>query len=397
MPGPLEGVRVIDASTVIAGPFGAALLSDFGAEVIKVEMPGKGDPSRAMGPLFEGESLRWPTYSRNKKNITLDLRKEEGKNLFLKLVEKSDLIFENFRTGTFDKWGLDYETLKKHNPNIIVVRITGYGQTGPNAMLAGFGTPCTAFSGLTAITGFPDRAPVSPPISMADYVAGLYAAFAAMLCLYYRDAKDGTGQEVDVSLYEGLFRWLEGHIGWFDQTGKNRDRAPTIAGSASPSGTYKTQDGKWAVLVCSTDRTFEYFANSMDRADLLQDERFNTNASRVKNSVLMDAIVSEWMGQRDWAFIKEHLDSFGVPVSLVFTMEDIFTDPHYAARQNLVEVDHPKFGKLRMPSVTPKLSATPGEVKWPGAPLGTFNDDVFGNLLGLSTEEVNELKEKGII
>ncbi len=397
MPGPLQGVRVLDASTVIAGPFGASLLSDFGAEVIKVEMPGKGDPSRAMGPLLDGESLRWPTYSRNKKNITLDLRKEEGKELFLKLVEKSDLIFENFRTGTFDKWGLDYETLKQRNPNIIVVRITGYGQTGPNAQLAGFGTPCTAFSGLTGITGFPDRAPVSPPISMADYVAGMYAAFAALLCLYYRDVNNGTGQEVDVSLYEGLFRWLEGHIGWYDKTGKNRDRAPTIAGSASPSGTYKTGDEKWAVLVCSTDRTFEYFAKAMDRDDLLADERFNTNGARVKNSKMMDEIVTEWMGRYDWEFIKNHLDTFGVPVSLVFTMEDIFADPHYAARENLVEVDHPRLGTLRMPGVTPKLSVTPGEVKWPGADLGTFNDEIFGDLLGLSEADVAELKDKGVI
>ncbi len=397
MSGPLKGVRVIDAATVIAGPFGASLLSDFGAEVIKVEMPGKGDPSRGMGPLLDGESLRWPTYSRNKKNITLDLRKEEGKNIFLKLVEKSDIIFENFRTGTFDKWGLDYETLKKHNPNIIVIRVTGYGQTGPYAQLAGFGTPCTAFSGLTGITGFPDRAPVSPPISMADYVAGLYAAFAALLCLYYRDTENGTGQEVDVSLYEGLFRWLEGHIGWYDQTGKNRDRAPTIKGSASPSGTYRTADDKWAVLVCSTDRTFEYFAKAIDREDLLEDERFNTNGSRVKNSELVDQIVSDWMGKYDWAYVKSHLDKFGVPVSLVFTMDDIFADAHYAARENLVEVEHPKFGKLRMPGITPKLSVTPGEVKWPGAKLGSFNDEVFGELLGMKDEEVAELKEKGII
>ncbi len=397
MAGPLEGVRVIDATAVIAGPFGAAMLGDFGAEVIKVEMPGRGDTGRGMGPHFEGKSLRWATFARNKKTVTLDLRKEEGKNLFLKLVEKSDIVFENFRTGTFDKWGLDYETLKKHNPGIIVIRITGYGQTGPYAQLAGFGTPCTAFSGLTAITGYPDRPPVSPPISLADYVAGLYGAYAALMCLYYRDVKKGGGQEADVSLYEGLFRWLEGHIGYYDKTGKNRDRAPTIAGSASPSGTYQTRDGKWAVLVCSTDKTFEYFARAIGREDMLEDPRFSTNAARVEHSDLVDEVVVAWMKQYDWKFVKEHLDKFGAPVSLVYTMEDIFEDPHYAARNNLVEVLHPDFGTLRIPGVTPVLSKTPGEIKWAGPPMGAYNDEVFGELLGLSKEEIAKLHNEGTI
>jgi Predicted acyl-CoA transferases/carnitine dehydratase len=397
MAGPLEGVRVLDAAAVIAGPFGAAMLGDFGAEVIKVEMPGRGDSSRGMGPLLDGESLRWPTFSRNKKTISLDLRKAEGKDIFLKLVERSDVVFENFRTGTFDKWGLDYETLKKHNPGIIVIRITGFGQTGPYSQLAGFGTPCTAFSGLTAITGFPDRAPVSPPISMADYVAGLYAAYAALMCLYHRDAKDGEGQEVDVSLYEGLFRWLEGHIAYYDKTGKNRDRAPTIAGSACPSGTYQTRDGKWAVLVCSTDRTFEYFAKAIDREDMLADPRFRNNGARVQHSDLVDDVVIRWMQTHDWAFIKKHLDERGVPVSLVYTMEDIFDDPHYAARQNLVEINHPKFGTLRIPNVTPKLSKTPGKVKWPGAEIGAYNDEIYGGMLGMSQSEIARLKEEGTI
>ena len=397
MAGPLEGVRVLDASAVIAGPFGAAMLGDFGAEVIKVEMPGKGDSARGMGPHFQGESLRWPTFSRNKKAITLDLRKEEGKNLFLKLVEKSDVIFENFRTGTFDKWGLDYETLKKHNPGIIVVRVTGYGQTGPYAKLAGFGTPCTAFSGLTGVSGFPDRHPVSPSISLADYVAGLYAAYAAMLCMYHRDARKKGGQEVDVSLYEGLFRMLEGDISFYDKTGQLRERATTIAGAASPSGTYQTKDGKWVVIVCSTDKTFEYFAHCMDRDDLLKDPRFNVNAERVKNSALVDQIVTDWLIQLDWAEAKKRLDAAGVPGSLVYTMDDIYEDEHYAARGNIVEIDHPEFGTIRMPSVTPILSETPGEIKWPGAPVGAYNEEVFGGLLGLDADAMAKLKDEGII
>jgi len=397
MAGPLEGVRVIDVSAVIAGPFAAAMLGDFGAEVIKVEIPGRGDSGRGMGPLFEGKSLRWATLARNKKTISLDLRKEKGKDVFLKLVEQSDIIIENFRTGTFDKWGLDYNTLKKHNPGIIVVRVTGYGQTGPYAQHSGFGTPCTAFSGLTGVTGFPDKPPVSPSISLADYVAGLYAAYAAMLCIYHRDAKKGGGQEVDVSLYEGLFRMLEGDVGLYDKAGEIRERAATIAGAASPSGTYRTRDGKWVVLVCSSEKTFEYCAKCMGRADMLEDPRFNVNAARLQNSDAVDKAVSDWMGQLDWAEAKKQLDAYGVPASLVYTMEDIFTDEHYAARNNLVEVQHPEFGTLKVPGIAPILSKTPGEIKWPGPPIGAYNDEIYTSLLGMDEKEIADLKTEGVI
>jgi formyl-CoA transferase len=397
MSGALNGIRVLDTSTVIAGPFGAALLGDFGADVIKVEMPGKGDSGRNMGPLYEGKSLRWATFARNKKSITLDLRKEEGKNIFLKLVEKSDIIIENFRTGTFDKWGLDYETLKKANPKIIVIRVTGYGQTGPNAHLAGFGTPATAFSGLTYMTGYPDRPPVNPPISLCDYLAGLYSAYAAMVCIYHRDMNDGTGQEVDLSLYESIFRMLEGAVALYDKTGKNTERRPSISGSASPSGTFKSKDGKWVVLVCSTDRTFEYFAKGIGRSDLLEDSRFNTNGARVKNNKLVEEIVIDWMSKHDYKEIKSILDEAGAPVSLVYGMEDIFEDPHYAAREDIIQVEHPDFGTLKMPGIVPKLSATPGEIKWIGPKMGAHNQEIYEEMLGLDVAELNALKEKGII
>jgi formyl-CoA transferase len=396
MAGPLAGVRVIDAAAVIAGPFGAAMLGDFGAEVIKVEMPKVGDSSRGMGPFYKGEPLRWATYGRNKKTVTLDLRKPEGKEIFLKLTTKSDIIFENFRTGTFDKWGLDYATLQKANPGIIVVRITGYGQTGPNAHLAGFGTPATGFSGLTGITGHPDKPPVSPPISLADYLAGLYAAYAAIACLYHRDVRQGPGQEVDTSLYEGIFRLLEGPIAAYDKLGQIQERSPTIAG-ASPSGTYRTKDDKWAVLVCSTDRTFEYLAHAMNRADMLQDPRYNTNAARVAHGKEVDAVIIDWMAKLSYPEVKDICDKAGVPVNLVYTMADIFTDPHYAARENLVEVQHPTFGTIKIPSVVPKLSKTPGEIKWPGPAMGAYNKEVYEDLLGMKPADVAELQEKGVI
>ncbi len=397
MSGALEGIRVLDASTVIAGPFGAALLGDFGADVIKIEMPGSGDSGRNMGPLYEGKSLRWAAFARNKKSITLDLRKEEGKNLFLKLVKKSDLIIENFRTGTLDKWGLDIQTIKKANPKIIVIRITGYGQTGPYAHLAGFGTPATAFSGLTYMTGYPDRPPVNPPISLCDYLAGLYSAFAAMVCVYYRDVNHGTGQEVDLSLYESVFRMLEGAIANYDIAGQITERRPSISGSASPSGTFKTKDDKWVVLVCSTDRTFEYFAHGIGRSDLLEDNRFNTNGARVKNNMLVEEIVIDWMSRHEYQEVKAILDKAGAPMSLVYSMEDIFEDPHYAARENIIEIEHPDFGTIKMPCVVPKLSAMPGKVKWGGPKLGAHNQDVYENLLGLTPEEIGDLKKREII
>jgi len=397
MPSALNGVRVIDTATVIAGPFGAAMLGDFGAEVIKVEMPGSGDPARVIGPYYNGQAMRWSTFGRNKKSVTLDLRKEEGKNVFLKLVAKSDIIFENFRTGTLDKWGLDYDTLKQANPKIIVIRITGYGQTGPYAHQAGFGTPCTAFSGLTYLTGYEDRPPVSPPFSLADDIAGLYAAFAAMLCLYYRDVNTGTGQEVDMSLYEGILRFLEGHIADYAKNGVAGVRSHTISSSASPCGTYKTKDEKWVVLVCSTDRTFGYFAKAIGREDLLEDPRFSNNTARVKNNDLMDEIVIDWIGKQDYKPMKEILDKAGAPVSLVYNMADIFEDPHYNARENLIEVMHPTMGKLTMPGIVPKLSATPGEIKWIGPELGAYNQEVYEGLLGLTPDEVSDLKGKGVI
>ena len=396
MAGALAGLRILDAAAVIAAPFAATLLADFGAEVIKIEMPGAGDAARSLGPRFEGHSLRWPTYGRNKKSLTLDLRKEEGKDVFLKLVAKSDLILENFRTGTMDKWGLDYETLKKANPEIIVVRVTGFGQTGPNAHLAGFGTPCTAFSGYTYISGHPEMSPVSPSISLADYIAGLYAALAAMICLYHRD-HHGAGQEADVSLYEGMFRMLEATLGQYSKAGIIQERSPDIRGTASPVGTFQSKDGKWFVLVCSTDRTFYYLAEAIGRKDMIEDPKFSTNAQRLANNAEVEAIVIEWLSRHTWTEIKETLDKAGAPVSLIYSIEDCFNDPHYQARNNIVEIMHPTLGKFHMPGVTPVLSKTPGEIKWPGPEIGQHNDDVLSDIIGLNPQEIATLKKNGIV
>jgi formyl-CoA transferase len=391
----LEGVRVIDVSTVIAAPFAAGLLADFGAEVIKIEMPNKGDPFRKLGPYHKGEGVRWATMGRNKKCITLDLHHPEAKELFLQLIAKSDLLIENFRVGTLDKWGLDMETLKQANPGIIVVRVTGYGQTGPYKDYAGFGTPATAFSGMTYITGYPDKPPVSPSFSLADYIAGLYAAFSAITALYHRDALNGKGQEVDVSLYEGIFRMQEILIADYALNGVIRERKPKLSGTSSPGGTYRTKDGKWVVLVCSTDKTFEYLTKAMNRTDLL--EKYSKNIDRLRDDDYINGIVSDWIASLDYAEMKATADKEGVPVNLVYSIEDIFNDEHYKARNNIIEVPHNKFGSIKMPGIVPVFSETPGKVKWGGPELGEHNDEIYLGLLGLDDEYYQSLKSKNII
>ena len=393
----LAGIRVLDVSTVIAAPFAAGLLADFGADVIKVEMPGSGDPFRALGPYYKGEAMRWAAMGRNKRCITLDLRKEKGKELFLALVEKSDVVIENFRTGTLDKWGLDYETMKKRNPGIIVTRITGYGQTGPNALVAGFGTPATAFSGFTYVTGYKDRPPVSPSFSLADYISGIYAAMSTMMALYSRDVKKGEPQEIDVSLYEGIFRMMEIHCADYHKNGIIRERVPKLSGTSSPGGTYETRDGKWVVLVCSTDRTWEYLTVAMKRPDLLINELYSSMKARLVNDNSLDDLVRAWIASLDYEELKRIVDKEGVPVNLVYNIEDIFNDSHYAARENIVEMPHPTLGTIKMPGIVPRFSRTPGEIKWVGPALGAHNGEIYNGLLGLSTEKIDELKSEGVI
>jgi formyl-CoA transferase len=372
-------------------------LADFGADVIKVEMPNGGDPSRGLGPYHDGEPLRWYSLGRNKRSITLDLHKQKGIELFLSLVTKSDVVIENFRTGTLAKWGLDYKTMKQANPKIVVSRVTGYGQTGPKSDLAGFGTPATAFSGMTYVTGYKDRPPVNPSFSLADYICGLYTAMSTMMALYYRDVQNGEGQEIDLSLYEGIFRMMESHVADYHKNGLVRERTPSISGSSSPGGTYETQDGKWVVLVCSTERTWEYLTKAMKRPDLLTNPLYLTMRDRVTNEKLLNEIVKTWVKSLDFGELKATVDKEGVPVNLVYNIKDIFNDPHYLARKDIIEMPHPRLGTIKMPGIVPKFSLTPGVVKWVGPELGAHNEEVYQGLLGLSTAEIAVLKRDGVI
>lgn len=395
---PLQGLKVLDVSTMIAAPFGAVLLGDFGADVIKVEMPGKGDTLRSVGPFKGSEPLRWPGLARNKKSITLDLHKPEGVDLFKQFIAKVDILIENFRPGTLEKWGLGQEALQEVNPNLIMIRVSGYGQTGPYREKAGFGTPATAFSGYTYLQGFPDRHPVSPPFSLTDYITGIYVAFAAVTAAYYRDAvPDGTGQTVDIGLYESVFRMMEFLVAEYDQLGKVRGRSPGLAGHSSPSGTFETKDEQWVVLVTSTDSTFERLAKAMKREDMLTDSRYCTNARRLENNDGTNRIVAEWVKTLTREELVGRLDEFGVPVSPVLSIRDIFEDPQYQARQNIVEVEHPRLGKIKIPGIVPKFDKTPGSIRHVAPDLGEHTKELLSEMLGLSKEQIAELNTKHVI
>jgi formyl-CoA transferase len=394
--GPLAGVKVLDAGNVFAAPFAAALMGDLGADVVKIEVPSVGDPLRGLQPFDGEESLLWASLSRNKRSVTLDLRQDEGRELFLKLVAEHDVLLENFRPGTLDRWGLDLDTLRAANPRLVVVRVSGYGQTGPYAPMPGFGTPATAFSGYVYSTGFPDGPPALPPINLVDYVAGLFAAFGAVVALYHRDALNGQAQEVDVALYESVLRFLEAFITQYDRHGTIHERQGNQVAATVPCGLFRASDEVWMVLSTSTDKTFNRLAEVMGRADMITDPRYATNRDRVVNREAVNGIVADWFGARTADEIQKICDDSGVPVSRVNTMADVFADPHVQARQSLVEVDHPKLGSLTMPAVVPRFSSTPGEIRTPGPALGEHTHQVLAGL-GLSGADLEQLAQKAVI
>ena len=398
--GPLVGIRVLDITTMFSGAFGASLLGDFGADVIKVELPGRGDTVRGMSPSKDGVPLPWTVLSRNKRAITLDVRKAAGRELLLRLVGESDVLVENFRPGTLDRWDLSYDVLKEANPGIIVVRVSGYGQTGPYAAKAGFGTPATAFSGYTYVSGFPDRPPVNQPTPLADYVTGLFACIAALMALYHRDAGDGDGQgqEADVALYESLFRLIEAFVPSYDQLGRVPERRGHAMETASPVGTYQCSDGGWTVMTASTQPTWERCANAIGHPELIDDERFLTNELRVQHADDLNELLVPWFANRTRDEAQTVMDEHGVPLAPIMSIADIFENEQYKARENIIRVDHPTLGSVALPGLIPKFTRTPGTVTHPGPEhSGAFNAAVYGDLLGLSEAEIERLRGEDVI
>ncbi len=395
--GPLVGMRVIDAGNMIAGPLAATQLADFGADVIKVELPGVGDSMRHWTPMKDGRSLWWKVIGRNKRLITLTLSKPRGQELFRELVRTADILIENYRPGTFERWGLSYAELAKINPKLVMVRVSGFGQTGPYAKRGGYGTIAEAFSGIPSFTGFPDRPPTLPGFPMADSVASTFAAMSAMFAIYKRDHGDGRGQEIDVSLYEPLFRLVESQVIGFDQLGIVKVRQGNRLAEDSPRNTYATKDGRWIGISASSQRTFERLAAAMDMPQLVDDPRFADNASRCTNDVALDEMIAAWFVTRDCDDIMTLFEEAEVVAGPVLDIADIVKDPHYLARENIVSVPDRDFGHVRMQGVVPKFQETPGEVRHSGNELGADNRAIFIDLLGVSETEFAALVAAGVI
>jgi succinyl-CoA:(S)-malate CoA-transferase subunit B len=397
-PRPLAGLRVIDCATFIAAPFAATLLGEFGAEVIKVELPKVGDALRNFGTRTEsGETLPWLSESRNKKSVTLDLRKPDGAELFKQLIAKTDVLCENFQTGTLEGWGLGWEVLRKINPKLVMVRVTGYGQTGPYAGKPGFARIAQAFGGLSYLAGWPDRAPVTPGSStIADYMSGLFGAFGALLALEAR-RKTGEGQVVDIGLYESIFRILDELAPAWHMKGYQRERMGPGTVNVVPHSHYPTKDGRWVAIACTNDKIFARLAEAMGRAELAGEGRYGTIARREAARADVDALVAEWTGARTRAEVVRICDEAQVPVGAVNSISEIFEDPHFKARENIAFVKDERVGEIAVPNVVPRLCGTPGGIDHLGAPLGAHVAEVLGGLLGLSKEQIAALRERGVV
>jgi crotonobetainyl-CoA:carnitine CoA-transferase CaiB-like acyl-CoA transferase len=394
---PLEDIVVLDLTTIVAGGTMTSILADFGAQVIKVEHPKGGDPLRTWEPSVNGVSLWWKVLSRNKKSVTLNLNHPQGQQLLRQLAGRADVLVENFRPGTLERWNVGYDVLSQVNPRLVVVRISGFGQTGPYRDRPGFGTIAEAMSGFVAISGHPDRPPLLPPIPLADEIAGLLGAASMLMALHYRDRAGGTGQMIDVSLYEPLFRLLVPYVPQYALRGDLPQRVGNRFPGAAPRNLYPTAGGDWLALSATTQRAFERLARAMGRPDLLSDSRFADNRSRVAHTEELDAIVEAWTSARPLSVLLQDLEDAEVVAAPIYDVPRILGDPHYQARDNIITVEDPDLKQVPMPGVIPKFSRTPGQVAHAGPRLGEHNDVIYGRLLGLSREQIDGLALEGVI
>ncbi|MGE0224547.1 MAG: CaiB/BaiF CoA transferase family protein [Acetobacteraceae bacterium] len=394
----LQGCRVLDVATFLAGPFCATQLGEFGAEVIKVELPGVGDATRRFGTMHDcGDTLPWLSESRNKKCITLDLRKPDGVALVKRLVEQSDVLVENFQPGTMERWGLGWDVLHAVNPRLIMVRISGYGQTGPYKDRPGFGRIGNAFGGLSFLAGYPDRAPVTPgSATIPDYMAGLYGALGTLLALQARE-KTGKGQVVDIGLYEPIFRILDELAPAFAYKNYVRQRMGPGTVNVVPHSHYPTRDGRWIAIACTNDKIFARLAVAMGQPELAEESRWGTLAARERDRPVVDETVAAWTAQYDRADLLRMCEAEQVPCGPVYAVDEIFQDPHYAARENILRMHDPRAGELAVPNLVPRLSETPGRVQWLGPALGAHNDEIYRGLLGMDPAELDRLRGAGVI
>lgn len=395
-PAPLAGVRVLDIATMAAAPWAAGYLAEFGADVVKVEMPRVGDHQRQWGTPKNGEGLFWKSMGRNKRSITLNLSKPQGATIFKRLVADVDLVVENFRPGTLERWGIGYETLREINPRLILLRVTGFGQCGPYSSRPGFGTLAESLTGFAHLTGQPDGPPTLPNGPLADGLAGITGAFAAMVALYWRDARGGAGQTIDLSLCEPLLRLIEPALMDYDQFAIARGRIGNRSDHVAPRNSYQCGDGRWVSISASAQSIFERLMDAINRPELKSDPRFAVNSARVTHVAELDAIIATWIGKHTRDDVLNLLEQAEVAVAPIYDIPDIFADPHFAARQSLVAVEDPVLGTLRLVNVVPRFSETPGQVRTTGPALGQHNDEIYDQL-GITADERAVLYRDGVI
>jgi len=395
---PLDGIRVLDCATFIAAPYCATMLAEFGAEVIKVELPRTGDPIRRFGTPTEcGDSLVWLSEGRNKKSLTLDLRTPEGAAIFRELAAQSDVVCENFQPGTLEGWGIGWDVLKRVNPRLVMMRVSAYGQTGPYRDRPGFGRIANAFGGISFLAGYPDRAPVTPgSATLADYMSGLYGFAGVLLALRARE-RTGTGQVIDIGLYESIFRILDELAPAYQREGYVRQRMGPGTVNACPHSHYPTADGRWVAIACTSDKIFARLAGLMGRPELAGEGRFGTYAKRHANRAEVDRMVGEWSATFARDELLRRCDEAQVPCGMVCAIDEIFDDPQYAARENILRVEDPRVGEVAVPNVVPRLTDTPGAVRWLGRPASADSDDILATLLGKSAADIAALREKGVV
>ena len=404
--GPLKGLKVLDLSVIVAGGTASSLMADFGAEVVKVERPGSGDPLRNWGPFVNGVSLWWKVHSRNKKSITLNLSRPGGQEVLKDLARQADVLIEGFRPGVMERWGLGPGELHEANPRLVILRFSGFGQTGPYKDRPGFGTIAECMSGYVGMTGFSDAPPVLPPVPLADEIAGVFGAMSGMMALYHRDASGGRSQEdsserrgqvIDLSLFEPMFRLCIPHVTMYDLLGISRERVGNDFPDAAPRSLYQTAEGRWLGLSATSQSTFENLAQGMGLDSLLQDPRFKDNAARLENVGALNAVLQEWLGQRPLQDVMDQLVPSGGVVGPVYDAAQISEDPHFRERQDIIEIDDPELGQTKMLGIVPKFSDTPGAVAHAGPTLGQHNQLIYESWLGCGAQELADWTSQGII
>ena len=396
MPGPLSGIRVLELGQLIAAPFAARLMAEFGAEVIKVEPPGEGDPLRKWRKMHEGTSLWWYLQSRNKKSIAVNLKSPEGLDVVRRLAQSADVVIENFRPGGLEKLGLGWDVLSALNPNLVMVSISGYGQTGPYRDRPGFGAIGEAMGGIRYTTGSPEAPPARVGVSIGDTLASLHGVMGALMALLRVKMGQGAGQVIDVSLVESVFNVMESLVPEYDLLGEVRTRSGGALPGITPSNTYPTKDGGYVVIAGNSDPIFRRLMTMIGRADLAEDPALRSNDGRSRQAAMLDGVISDWSAARTVEEALAALDAADVPAGRIYSVADIVADPHYQARAMILSADLPGGQQVKMPGIVPKLSETPGEVRWQGPALGEHTDAVLGDL-GLDAEGIARLRATGAV